>query len=411
MPKLKNPAPPRDLTLEETLAAVPSTARRGPVWAGPCGAGPQGGVTQSLISRWLCCRERFRLMVIDGLKAAEGLSTRLDYGNLWHTCEEAHAAGRPWDAPLKEHVKRLTAKHPLQQDQVIHLYNVVRATFPAYVDHWAKHVEGRERTPLLQEQEFDVPYQLPSGRVVRLRGKWDSVDLDGKGKAAEVVIQENKSKSEVDDARIMRQLKYDLQVNVYMIAFQAARAHDLGDLPGTLTKELIAALQPAWTAMDRGARLRHVRYNCVKRSTHKSTSADARKHPGGFVGHLGDLIRADCKANTRDNGWFSRFVVELTPSDVAGFRRECLDPILEGMCDDHEWWAACHALGLDERNVFDGKMRSAEFPRHVPRHFVMPMGVYNPLLEAGGTDLDEYLANGSIVGLQHATDLFPELGH
>lgn len=34
---------------------------------------------------------------------------------------------------------------------------------------------------------------------------------------------------------------------------------------------------------------------------------------------------------------------------------------------------------------------------------------YNPLAEGRPTDLDNYLADGSTVGLQQADDLFPEL--
>lgn len=399
MPKLKQTPAHREGTVEEYLAAQPSKPRRGPVWAGPCGAGSNGGVTQSLISRFLVCRERFRLLVVEGLKPADVFNARLEMGNMWHAAEEAFAARQPWELPLREYVKTLTRKYPLQQDQVIHWYDVCRATFPEYVEHWSRNDDVKARTPLMAEQEFDVPYALPSGRVVRLRGKWDSVELVGKGKAARVWLMENKTKSAIDDVKVARQLTFDLQTMLYTVALIQDHNQLGGAQPGHWDWMSDAACRNIGAGMFAG-----VRYNVIRRSGHKSTSADARKHPDGFVGHLRDMIRADVAENPKDNGWFARWKVAVGPTDVAKFRRECLDPILEQLC---AWWEWVEYA--DDPFSRNEDMSCA--PKHAEFiHWRHPFGVWNVLDEGGSSDLDSYLIDGSIVGLQTTNSMFPELG-
>ena len=163
-------------------------ARKTPVWEGPCSEGSNGGVTFSLLSRFLVCKERFRCLVVEGLKPADTFNHRLEFGNLWHVCEEALAlanstrespgeAANRWTARLTVHARDLAQRYPFQREQIDHWYKMCQALFPLYVEHWSKHPDVLERTPLLQEQVFSVPYSLPSGRAVRLRGKWDSVDV------------------------------------------------------------------------------------------------------------------------------------------------------------------------------------------------------------------------------------------
>mgnify|MGYP003463448113 FL=1 len=65
-----------------------------PLWDGPYTETENGGLTYSLLSRFLCCRHRFWLRVIKGLKADEGFSYIMEYGNAWHYCEELFAAGK-----------------------------------------------------------------------------------------------------------------------------------------------------------------------------------------------------------------------------------------------------------------------------------------------------------------------------
>jgi len=210
---------------EDNFGSSPSLAARiaatprphdndNPLWQGPCGAGPQGGITQSMIVRFLSCRERFRLKYVLGLEPHEKWSHHTGYGNMWHIAEEAHAANDGWQGPLLTHTQSMLRKYPMQQDDIEKWHNVCLIQFPEYVKYWAAHPDVVDRTPLMQEQVFDVPYRLPSGRTVRLRGKFDSVDLIDGG----IWLQENKTKSDIEQVQVERQLKFDLQTMLYLIA-------------------------------------------------------------------------------------------------------------------------------------------------------------------------------------------------
>lgn len=352
--------------------------RTEPVWKGP----EQDGVTYSMLCRFLCCRERFRLLVVEGLKPIEQFNHRIEYGQMWHVCEEAFAKG--WKAGanlqiLTEYCQDLCKKYPLQQEQIDHWYNVVKVQFPLYVEHWAKHPDVVARQPLLQEQVFDVPYKLPSGRTVRLRGKWDSVDLVGKGKDAAIWLQENKTKGDIREEQLQRQLTFDLQVMTYLVALQSHY-----DKMGWAARGPIAG----------------VRYNVIRRplSGGKGTIVrhkPSKSNPAGetkehFYGRVRELIEAEPEY------YFMRWNVEVTPTDVLRFRGMCLDPVLEQLCD---WWNHVRAAGSQ---VFMMNYQPALHWRH-------PFGVYNVLDEGGSTDLDEYLISGSEAGLRRVDELFPEL--
>ena len=381
MPVIKKriKGPPSALSQELNGVILPSTSKRRetPLWRGP----QEDGVTFSLLSRFLVCRERFRLHIVEGLQAAERFSAPLHFGNMWHCCEEAHAGNRDWETALAQHVGELRARLPFDQEPILHWYSVAQELFPSYVTHWAKHPDVRDRTPLLQEQSFSVPYKLPSGRTVTLRGKWDSVDLIGRGKAASVYIQENKTKSQINGPKIARQLTFDLQTMIYVVALLEWDAPpDNLEWPGKggwegQLKESCIPVQGA-------------RYNVIRRSAHKSVeSMMAKLEEDRDAGRIGE--------------WFARWRVEITPEDVARFRQECLDPILEQLCD---WWTWVK----DGQDPF---RRSVGYlVRESPGlHWRHPFGVYNVLDEGGSSDLDEHLATGSEAGLRRVEDLYPEL--
>jgi len=335
-----------------------------PVWAGPCDHGPNGGVTFSLLSQFLACRERFRLLVIEGLQPVDALNQRLEFGTMWHACEEALAKKQPWLSPLQNYALALCRKYPLQQEQARHLHEVCRTMFPVYIEHWATHPDVINRIPLLQEYVFDVPYALSSRRKVRLRGKWDSVDvIGGEG----IYLQENKSKSEINPVKVRRQLNFDLQTMFYLTALY-------------LSVDVVAA-----EGLPRG-----VRYNVVRRSAHRQGKKETAEE---FSRRLAELARAS------PDEWFARWKVKITSSDVAKFRRECLDPILRQLCNWWDWVSGWRRT----------KGKTNRFDHVAGLHWRHPFGVHNPLDEGGFSDLDECLASGSELGLQHTDRLFKEL--
>lgn len=390
--------------------------RTDPVWVGPESTADNGGITFSLLSRFLVCRERFRLLVVDGLKPKDTFNHRLEYGNMWHICEEAHAKSprvdderEPGDndaiatgwvsGTLRAYAEFLCKKYPLQQDEIDKWYNVCKVQFPLYTMHWSLHPDVQHRTPLLQEHSFRVGYTLPSGRMVQLRGKWDSVDMIGGkctcgadrtgpsaeahdedclGKKPGIWLQENKTKGDISPDRMRRQLRYDLQTMLYLVALVEAENTGCSRIDDGLKTDILG-----------------VRYNVIRRPLsggkgtivrHKATANKAEESKASFFQRLATYIR-----NEPDT-YFMRWNVEISQHDVRKFRKECLDPILEQLCD---WW---EGVKLYPKEPFINR-----------QNFRMPYGVYNPLLEGNSTDLDNYLDSGSTVGLENSTNLFPEL--
>jgi hypothetical protein len=329
---------------------------------------------------------------------------------MWHICEEAFSSDVPSQEgggidcafyDLEAFTRDLCRRYPLQQEQVDHWYNVCRVTFPLYVEYWAKHPDMIARRPLLSEQSFSVPYPLPSKRVVRLRGKWDSVGLVGEGKGARVIIQENKTKGDVREAQLRRQLRFDLQTLLYAVALHQYQRNSLWQRSSK-----------SWREVPIGG----VRYNVVRRPLsggkgsivrHKPTKSNPEgESKEAFFLRLRDIIAES------PQDYFMRWDVGITPSDILKFRRECLDPILEQLCDWWEWVSGCYSKGL---NVWDNdvSMQCAPWSDNSAHssaiHWRHPFGVFDALNEGGSSDLDEYLETGSTVGLERARTLFPEL--
>lgn len=409
MPPVKPRPSPLTAKLKTAGVAVKAPARE-PVWRGPT----VDGVTQSLLSRFLVCRERFRINVIDGLRADEGFNHRLEYGQMWHVCEEAFAREdsrafklQQMKIDLDRYCQGLLKRHPFQREQIAKWYEVCKIQFPIYVDYWARQKDVVDRTPLFQEQVFDVSYKLPSGRIVRLRGKWDAGDLIGRGKTAGVYLQENKTKSEIDVGNLTRQLSFDLQTMFYLVALGAASSSELAG--------------KGWSNQTHGkgihdlhlpAPVKGVRYNVIRRPLsggkgtivrHKATKG-SKKNPGKpeetldhYYGRLREIIEED------RGEFFARFKVEVSAADVVRFRRECLDPLLEYLCEWYDWVT---------RNP-DPFEAATSIPGYAMAgggvHWRHPFGVYNVLDEGGSSDLDAYLATGSTVGLKKVTTLFGEL--
>jgi hypothetical protein len=376
-----------------------SSPQKNPHWRGP----EEEGVTQSLLSRFLSCRERFRLLVVEGLRPAPTFNHRIEYGNMWHVCEEALAKAprqvgskeSSWRMALELCCRDLCRQYSTQQEQIDHWYNVCRTQFPLYVEYWSRHPDVRDRTPLLQEQVFDVPYRLPSGRTVRLRGKWDSVDLVGKGKTAGIWLQENKTKADINEAQMKRQLSFDLQIMFYLVALEGI------SISGSPSR--------GWVGnVGKGTEVSGVRYNVIRRPLSGGKGSIVRHKPSKsnpqgetkthYYSRLSDIIKEDLPY------FFMRWQVTVTPADVAKFRREFLDPILEQLCD----WYHFVTTG-DPFDVGRYLAGNAERSRGGAPHWRHPFGAVNWLDEGGSSDLDAYLESGSEVGLVRSDTLFGEL--
>ncbi len=339
-----------------------SKERKGPLWKGP----EEDGITFSLLSRFLVCRERFRILTLEGLGPQEGFNHKLEFGNMWHVCEETAQKGSnsnlSWETALNEYKKKLMEKYRLQQEDIARWSRIVAVMFRHYNEYWAKHNDEKMAKTLEREKVFNVSYPLPSGRVVRLKGKRDKVDLIGKGKDQKIYLQENKTKSRIDELSIRRQLTYDLQTMLYLVALSEENP----------SKYPIGG----------------VRYNVIRRPELRQGKKESVDE---FVNRVEETVKEQADL------YFMRWKCEVSTTDIDNFRKDCLDPILENLCN---WWHLQSGKPWTQKdldNLFHGL------------HWRHPYGVYNVLDEGGSTDLDEYLATGSTVGLVRKETLFPEL--
>lgn len=352
-----------------------------PLWKGP----EVDGVTQSMLSAFLVCRERFRLKYVEGLRPPDEFNHRIEYGNMWHLCEE-HKVGGVWPEFLLDYARKLCKRYPLQQEQINHWFQVCQIQFPIYVDYWEKQKTQRQKKSLLQEYVFNVPYELPSGRVVKLRGMMDEVSLEGKGKNAGIYLDEHKTKADIKEEQIRKQLQFDLQTMIYLVALQIeSEQHNHTD--------------EFWDSIE--AHLGGVNYNVVQRPLsggkgtirqHKATKNKKAETTEHFYDRLRGIIEEE------PEHYFVRWKVEVSSQDIERFKREFLDPILESLCD---WYEAISFSMQHEFSVF-------QIPAH-GLHWRTPYGFYNILAEGGSTKYDEYLATGSMVGLERGEKLFREL--
>lgn len=344
-----------------------------------------------MLVNFLSCRERFRLKYIRGLMPPDKWNHKPGYGNMWHACEEALAREENWTTTLDQHVAQLERQYPIQIDDIHKWHNVCHVQFPEYVKYWADHPDVVNRTPLLQEQVFDVPHPLPSGRVVRLRGKWDSVDLIreesegllGRHKMTRdgIWLQENKTKGEIDKLQVERQLKFDLQTMLYLVALSRVPREYLGS-----EKPILG-----------------VRYNVVRRplsggrgniTPHKAKATKSKYTPAETAEQFYERLRRDYIAKEPDY-WFFRVRAEISESEIEVFKRTCLDPLLDHLC---AWY--------DEVTKQTIELSYAWRP---PMNYRTPFGVWSALEEGGATEYDHCLATGSEVGLRRVQELFTEL--
>lgn len=357
--------------LKKAKARLPKDRNqlREPLWKGPC----VEGVTQSMLNKFLCCPERFYLNIIEGLGEPDRFNHRLEFGNMWHLCEETIENETHWSETLRNYAADLCEKYRSQQEQINLWYDVILRQFPIYVKYWEKHPDVKKKIPLYKEQVFCVPYRLPDGRTVLLRGKWDAVDRLKEKKVSGIYLQENKTKGDINEEDLKKQLTFDLQTMLYIVALETD--------PGVVITDPVAG----------------VRYNVIRRPLSGGKYSIRQRQPSAsnprgesldeYCDRLGDLIAEDPQY------FFMRWRVEVSPDDVTKFKEQFLTPILTRLCDWYEWVTTANNRWSPENRI----------------HYRTPFGIYNVITEGGKTPLDYYLETGSEVGLVRNTALFTEL--
>lgn len=403
-------------TIQSDLKRLSEVVYRKPLWGGPF----TEGITFSLLSKFLVCRERFRLKVVEGLCEPEGFRYALEYGNLWHEAEEVFSrTKRVSDAltAIHNYGKSLIPRFPGSEQDIAKWTAIAKHQFPLYVDHWKNHPLEAARRPLWEEQTFCVPYCLPSGRTILLRGKLDCVlgiRPPSPKKPLLGYVQENKAKGEntLDDEGITATVHENLQSMFYQNAIRTWQRLPDQDVPfaqpGIRPLHDLASGSRSAAAQIRTCVISGTVYNVIRRPLsdkhairqRKGNSRLKKPTPPETDGEFWKRAGHDEVAKQPDY-YFKRWRCEIDDAAVERFNRKTFHPILEALCDWWEWIAA------DPFNPFrvnpDTGISGGGF------HFQFPWGVYNPLTGGWRGDYFTYLSSGRTTGLQRTDNLFPEL--
>lgn len=371
------------------------------LWDGPYSQTENGGITFSMLSKFLSCRERFHIRYVRGLKAYEGFDYKMEYGNAWHYCEELLAGNYGPQSiliKLKHYCQKLVEVHPQNSVEINKLYQCIKVQFPAYVEYWSENEDVVNRKPLHQERVFEVIYTLPSGRKVVLRGKIDAEDLISK----KLYIQEDKSKSDIKPKEVLkRELMCDLQSMMYVVAVDE-------ELKQTKKDSLSSKIPP----------IGGVRYNIVRRPLSsmkfniKQRKGRGKAKTGAeteeqFYERLGKLIRDNASQ------FFVRMKIEVDRDDIEWFKSRVLNPILEQLCD---WWDSIQGNVMEPFTIYphikayiNGQPAGYIEQRPNPYHFIYPFGVYNPTLEGRESGYEKLIYGNDERGFERSESLFEEL--
>ncbi len=334
------------------------------------------GISFSMLSKYLICPERFRLAAVEGW-TPKGIAVPLEFGSAFHKCmEHVEGGGRIEQVGLitneymkgrkKEKASIMTTQDMQDLERVM---GMVQTTFYAYHEYWSNvHTFESDRKKYFdhhfkykyQEETFDVIHTIPSGRKVRLRGRWDAVLTNPVTK--KLCLQENKTKSTIDEYAIEHGLKKDLQTQFYL-----------------WTLYLVEGLFP-----------RHVLYNVIRR---------AGLRPGHNESVKDFVKRVEADIEKRPDHYFMRWVVDFDIEDLTLFRKRALDPLLTTVV---EWWDSIKHRPFDPWTLVDGTPNM--------RHYERPFGIYDSAQYGGGKgDFFEILYHQRFDAFYQRDIAFPEL--
>lgn len=343
------------------------------LWQGPV----EDGITYSQLCKFLVCRERFRLYMVEGLREPETFRHPLEFGNLWHIAEEHFSGGRQWTKPVLDYANKLTMQYPGSEKDILKWAKIAIKLYPLYIEYYAS--TETKRIPVAEESSFRIPYITQTGNQVTLRGKIDCIYDSPSGR----MIQENKTKGDIDAEGIQKAIPLNLQTMIYRTAIES-----LVVLPRTKIPKDSQAL---WGLLHKSPRgFYGTLYNVIIRPL--SDRYSIRQKKAESIDEFIERIAANV-TKTPERTFF-RWNVRITHQDVERFTQRVLDPLLDSLLC---WW---ESIKTDPFN-----------PWKSPLHYMTPYGVYNPLASGFRGDYFQFLTGDESHKwkLQKVSNLYPEL--
>jgi hypothetical protein len=266
------------------------------------------GITYSLLSGWLACRELAKL----NLRGWTSRSTSMafTFGNVVHELLERVAVDvlmqgqEPTHELVLDHLLMIEdvwkKENPLAGQKELEFIELTmllaEPLLQLYFDHWKEdhaHVEW-----LALEKEFKIPLEIQTRggkKSTFIRGKMDGVfRRDDKPRPW---LLETKTKTRVDEGTLVEVLPYEWQVNIYMQAIK----HIYGKYP------------------------RGVLYNVIRRPGLRQKVKESLPQ---FSKRILDDIQA------RPDWYFIRMEMQVDAADVRKFELDLLDIATDFL----NWW-------------------------------------------------------------------------
>lgn len=271
-----------------------------PNWKGPY----EGGITQSLIGKFLECPYRFYLYTILGLQEDSEPNDNLVWGDTFHKALEL-LIEKPYTKD------NFTEKDWKEIDEAIenHLktrYPLAPGSFRFSIKHMIRLYDDsyKEDATFKTEQIFSFPY-----KDVLLRGKVDGISLSSE------ILVEHKCKGKLDlDNRA--EILQDLQVNMYCLATGAHKViYDVIRIPDT-----------QW-------------------------SLPRKKVMEGWAPYMNRLYHTenygDFPISRWKNRWLAQFNETIGSQDLKQYQQFTIDPLIEKV---KRWWDHVTQPGFDPDN-------------------------------------------------------------
>lgn len=321
----------------------PKTVAPSPSWT------LDDGISYSLLSRFIGCRERYRLYAVEGVRETRN-KTSMDFGTYFHKLLELRAK-HPNKSPSQLFKLNNTILTPTE-------LGVAKVVYEEYHDYYS----GDNYKYFAQEDKFDVKYVLPSGHTFRLRGRLDETIINPN---RSLMIQENKTKGNINEDQLAAHIPFNLQTMFYVTA---AAIHYKKPVEGVL-------------------------YNVIRKPGHTQTNKDANEK--AFL----DRLRKDIQS--RPQYFFIRWEYPITDKQLQDWKNYTLHPLLLQL---RVWWDSVKHDPFSPWTTPDEKGKLSVNPHHFQR----PFGVYDSLTTGVG-DYFDLITRNNPVGTTSGNEPFSEL--
>jgi hypothetical protein len=328
------------------------------------------GISQTLLAKFIGCRERFRLYAVEGAREPHS-KNNMDFGSYFHELLETHAKYPDLDAEaIIAKVKRKKRVYSTLSDLDVKVADVV-------FDWYLWNFEECNYRYIHQEDVFKVPYTPLGQRKLFLRGRFDEIIERPDGT---IWIQENKTKERIDRDHIIASIPHNLQTMMYAVAAQIKYKKRVSGIVYNVIRK--PKFKPSKTAMS------EEELAAYKLANPKSKAKQRDETEEEFLDRIASLIEEN------PSHFYFRAEYPLSQERLDHWRRHTFDPLLTSVI---QWWESVKHDPFSPwvERTKDGKRITVLDPitrkkvfKPNPHHWQRPHGVFDALTFGKGEYYD-----------------------